>query len=1052
VSEVGRLKVERQLGEGGSSIVYLAYDTVLKRQVALKLPRGPHLANPKARERFLREAQAAALLRHPNIVPVYGAGEVAGSFHITLAYCPGPTLAEWLEDRLAEGGPEAEPDDAEMSAGTSRPPLAAMTAAGIIARLADAVDHAYQSGVLHRDIKPGNILLEPREQSDDEEFPFTPMLSDFGLALLANEQGNLTATGAVVGTPLYMAPEQVSGEHDQLGPATDVYGLGTVLYELLTGQSSVRGRNHAETLLQVIKAEPVWPRKWAPDLSRDLEAICLKCLRKSPEERYQTAAQLAEDLRRYQVGEATVARPVTHFSRLVRWSRRHPGSTALVVLLAVAVTLLIAALAIYSFWLDNLNSELSRSLDRTLAAQELTEQSELRTQELLYASDMRLAMEAWKDLDLSQYHQLLDRHHPGPDQRDLRGLEWHYLWNMGHVDSVTFGSHQGGVYFARYSSDGRRIVTAGEDAVVRLYDARTCKPELELPTGQGEVNGVAFSDDGNRIATAGDDGTVRVWDLQTREELVSIKAHKDLAFQVVLTTDGKLISCGNNPDICIWDATTGEAKSVLRGHTDTIEAIELAPDGQHLASVSMDHTVRLWDLRTAKQAKFLHSHSRPVNCVAFSRDGAFLATGTKGGEVVVFDMATHEPIARLRHLDHVHGVALSSNGAFVAVADAGGTVAIWQVQRHSSDPTRAPTKPVAAWAAHSGRAWAVAVSPNGDGLLSTGSDGTVRRCRTSTSLGWRNLNLRDSAGGDSYPRSRRWLAAGPRSSKMIAAVDSRGLLVWDLPNVQRVSNGGAPDDQTRTHTGLILPEPIVLAEGDWTVADVSADGRLVAGGNLQGDAAVWNLESQERLATWSLDSSKALGGIAISPNGSHLAAHHMRGLWLLDTSQQTTVQRFEMEDCRLATFSPDSSRLAYGDGNTAFVAPLSRVDRRLVLKGHASSVRCAAFSPDGQLIATGSNDRSVYVWNATTGETVLRLHGHRGNVAEIAFAPDGRSLVVADDLGTLKLWHVASGQELCILDEIPVGFTGVDFLRQGRGLVCTYGQHEARILHWGRRE
>ena len=1049
LSEVGRLRIERPLGEGGSSIVYLAYDTVLKRQVALKLPRGPTVSNPKTRERFLREAQAAALLRHPNIVPIYGAGEIGSSFHITLAYCPGPTLAEWLKERRENRGTGLVVGNGEDTAGPSRAPVSADTAAGIVARLADAVDHAYQSGVLHRDIKPGNILLEPLEGNQADEFPFTPMLSDFGLALLANEQGDLTATGAVVGTPQYMAPEQVSSQHDQLGPATDVYGLGTVLYELLTGQPPHRGRNQAETLMRVTIADPVFPRKFVPSLSRDLEAICLKCLRKSPEERYQTAAELADDLRRYRAGEATVARPVTQFSRLVRWSRRHPGSTALVLLLAVAVALLVAALTIYNFRLDKLNGELSHSLERTLAAQESTKQSELRTQELLYASDMRLAMEAWQDLDFRQYHQLLDRHHPGPGRRDLRGLEWDYLWQMGHVEDVTFGTHNGGVYFARYSPDGRWIVTAGEDAVVRLYDARSCKLEMELPTSQREVNGVAFCEDGNRIATAGDDGTVRVWSLDTQKELLSIRAHKNIAYQVAFTPDGKLVSCGNDPDIRVWDANTGEAKGLLEGHTDTVEAIELSPDGRHLASVSMDHTVRLWDLETVREARFLHSHSRPAKCVAFSLDGAFLATGTKGGEVVVFDMATHEPIARLRHLDHVHGVALSSNGDLVAVADGGGMVALWRIPLNASGKLYDLVKPVSAWSAHSGRAWTIAISPNDNSLLSAGSDGEVKLCRTTTSLGWRHLNLREHGEFDGFPRSRRWLSVAPHSSKVITAVDSRGLLVWELPSVELVSDRLSSDDRARTHRTVALSEPTVFAEGDWTVADVSADGRLVAGGSLGGDVAVWELDSGTRLAIWSLDLAKGVGGIALSPDGGMVAAHHMDALWLLDRNHRAPVQRFEMEDCRQATFSPDGSRLAFGDGNIAVVVQLSRLDRRLVLKGHANSVRCVAFSPDGKLIATGSNDRSVCVWNAATGDVVLRLHGHRGEVAEIAFAPDGKSLVAADDLGTLKLWHVASGQELYTLDEIPSGYRGIDFLQEGRGLICSYGRYETRVLDWG---
>lgn len=1052
ISEVGRLKVERQLGEGGSSIVYLAYDSVLKRQVALKLPRGPLLANPKARERFLREAQAAALLRHPHIVPVYGAGEVAGSFYISLAYCPGPTLAEWLKERQEAEAGTTDSEAKGLEESKSKPPVSARTAAEIIASLAGAVDHAFQSGVLHRDIKPGNILLEPRERNDGDEFPFTPMLSDFGLALLANEQGDLTATGAVVGTPQYMAPEQVTGDHDQLSPATDVHGLGTVLYELLTGYPPVRGRNYAEMLLRVTSTEPALPRTHVSELSRDLEAICLKCLRKSPHDRYQSAAQLMVDLQRFLKGEPTVARPVTRFARVVRWMRRHPGSSALVMLLAVAVTLLIAALGVYNWRLDHLNSELSQSLEQTIVAQRLTEQSELRTQELLYASDMRLAMEAWQDSDLRQYHHLLARHNPGPDNRDLRGWEWNYLWRRGHVESVAFGAHEGLVYFARYSPDGRWIVTAGTDAVVRLYDPQNCQLELELPTGQGEVNGVALSSDYQRMATAGDDGSVRVWELASQTELLRIDAHKNIAYQIAFTGDGRLVSCGNDPTIRIWDAETGEPKGLLQGHTDTVEAIELSPDGQFLASVSMDHTVRLWDLHTNKEARFLYSHSQPAKCVAFSGDGRLVASGAKGGEVVVFDMATYKPVAKLQHLDDVHGVALSSDGNVVAVADGGGMAAIWRIEPNPSIKPSDSAKRVTAWAAHSGRVWSIAFPPNGDRLLTAGSDGKVKLSLPETSFGWRNLALRESGRFDGYPKSRRWLATIPDSAKIVTAVDTRGLLVWELPRPHSVSGKETLNRASRPKDGVSLAEPLVLDDGTWTVSAVSADGQFAAGGNLEGEVAIWNLRTGQRLGSWSLSSSRTIGGVTLSPDGTRIVARHNQKAWLIDTKQPEPLRCFDLEDCRQAVFSPDGSKLAFGDGNVAVLLTLPQLDERLVLKGHTSSVRCIAFSSDGQLVATGSNDRTVNLWDAATGKVVLRLRGHRAKLAEIAFAPDDRSLVAADDAGTLKLWHVASGQELCLLDKVSKGYSGIAFLPYGRGLVCTYGQYEVRLLEWGRAE
>lgn len=1053
LSEIGRLKLQRRLGEGGTSIVYLAYDPVLKRQVALKLPRGPALQNPASRERFLREAQMAALLRHPNIVPIYGAGEVAGIFHITLAYCSGPTLAQWLEQRCREAANNTGPSEQPVGTARTSPPLSPNMAASIVERLANAVDHAYQSGILHRDIKPDNILLEPREAAEGDEFPFTPMLSDFGLAMLADEQDGLTVTGTLVGTPQYMAPEQVTGEHNLLGPATDVYGLGAVLYELLTGQPAVQGRNHAETLMRVTIAEPVLPHRLVPHIPRDLEAICLKCLRKSSAERYQTAAQLADDLRRFQAGEPTIARQMTHASIALRWSRRHPGLTTLVLLLLTAVALLIAAQGAYNLRLDNLNSELSDSLEQTRRAQQLSQHSELQTQQALYASDIRLAKQAWEDLDLRQYHQFLERHRPASKVLDVRGFEWNYLWHLGHVENVTFGTYEGDVYFARYSPDGRWIVTAGDDGIVRFYDAQSRRLEIEVPTGQGEVNSVAFSPDDQSIATAGDDGTVRVWDLQSRDERIRIEAHDDISYQVIFTTDGRLISCGNDPHIRLWNAETGESMGVLQGHDDTVEAIALASDGRHLASASKDETARLWDLLTGEQTRLLHRCDDSINCVAFSQTGDLVALGTKGGEVCVFHANTAELITRLRHLDSVHGVALSPDGRFVAVSDRGGTVGLWRIPSPATEQANEGLSgPVAAWAAHSGRGWSIAFSPNGDSLLSAGSDGDVKLWQTATSLGWRNLTWPSSRQLNSPPRGQRWLAAVPDSAKIVTASGPQGLLLWDLPAARLTSADSEADCDDETGGNVSLSEPFVLDPGDWIVVDASADGRLAAAGNTQGEVALWDIVSHTRLATWSLDPLAAIGGIVLSGDGTRLLAFHSDMIWLIEAGSQDSVQRLEMQDCRVTDFSPDGSRVALGDGNEVLLAGFPDLDRQLILRGHTSTVRGLAFSPDGRLIATSGNDRTIRLWNATSGKQILCLHGHRGAVVDLAFAPNGRSLVATDDVGTLKLWHVATGQELFTLDEISTGYLCVDFLPEGRGLVCGYGRHQVRLLDWGAEE
>jgi serine/threonine protein kinase len=302
-SKLGRFQVRRELGRGAFGVVWLAHDPHLRRDVALKVPRAEALVSPEARERFLREARAAAGLDHPNVVPVYDAGEVGSVCYIASAYCPGTNLAAWLRQR----------DE----------PVPAREAAALVATLADGVEHAHGRGVVHRDLKPANVLLETGG-GDDTNPTFLPRITDFGLAkLLAVEPGwegeapaepratgAQTESGAIVGTPCYMAPEQAGGKSREVGPAADVYALGAILYEVLTGRPPFQGETVLDVLLQVRAQEPVPPGSLRAKMPRDLETICLKCLEKAPARRYPTARALADDLRRFLAGEPVQARPV----------------------------------------------------------------------------------------------------------------------------------------------------------------------------------------------------------------------------------------------------------------------------------------------------------------------------------------------------------------------------------------------------------------------------------------------------------------------------------------------------------------------------------------------------------------------------------------------------------------------------------------------------------------------------------------------------------------------------------------------------------------------
>jgi tetratricopeptide (TPR) repeat protein len=313
---LGRFEIRRALGHGGFGIVFLVFDPRLNREAALKIPRPEIMVSPALRQRFLREAQAAAVLDHPNIVPIYDTGELGPVGYILSAYCKGPTLAHWLRDQPGSVAPKV--------------------AAQVVSKLADAVHHAHSRGILHRDIKPANVLLEPVTEPHSGRLPFAPRLSDFGLAKRLDEVTGDTRAGMILGTPQYMAPEQAAGEYRDVGIQTDVYSLGVVLYELLTGRTPFVGRTDSQTLRMIAEHDLSPAALRARQVPRDLETICLKCLEIEQLARYQSAGDLADDLRRFLAGEVVAARPIRAGERFVRWCRRNS------VVAALAATVLLA--------------------------------------------------------------------------------------------------------------------------------------------------------------------------------------------------------------------------------------------------------------------------------------------------------------------------------------------------------------------------------------------------------------------------------------------------------------------------------------------------------------------------------------------------------------------------------------------------------------------------------------------------------------------------------------------------------------------------------------
>jgi serine/threonine-protein kinase len=438
------------------AVVYQARQISLDRVVALKMIRSGDLAGPEELSRFQSEAKAIARLKHPNIVHIYEVEANEGRPYFSLEYVEGGSLAQKIK-------------------GIPQPPRAA---AEMVETLARAVHAAHQRRIIHRDLKPTNVLLTPDG---------VPKISDFGLAKCLDPDATQTRTGAVMGTPSYMAPEQAAGKSKEIGPAADVYSLGAILYELLTGRPPFLADSWEATRQLVVSQEPVPPRRLQPKLPRDLETICLKCLEKEPARRMPSAQALAEDLRRYLDGKPIRSRPIGPAGRLWRWSRRHPIEAVLTC--GLLFTFMTGTLVASYFALEAI-AEAATAKANEKTAEEQRWWSDHRR----YAAEIQLAKQNWRDGQIGVAKRLLQGLEQ--DLPELRGFEWYYLQRLCHLDLHTLQEQGGGVTCIAYSPDGCRLAWGGVEKTVKVWNCSKACVEHNLIGHTDDVLGIAFSSDG----------------------------------------------------------------------------------------------------------------------------------------------------------------------------------------------------------------------------------------------------------------------------------------------------------------------------------------------------------------------------------------------------------------------------------------------------------------------------------------------------------------------------------------------------------------------------
>jgi WD40 repeat protein len=1002
-----------ELGRGGMGVVYQARQLSLGRVVALKMLKDDVLAGPVELARFRAEAEAVARLQHPHVVQIYEIGDVGGKPFFALEHCPGGGLDKKL-------------------AATPLPPR---DAAGLVEKLAGAIHVCHQAGVIHRDLKPANVLLDAGG---------APKITDFGLAKRLADAAGPTATGAVLGTPSYMAPEQAGG-NATVGPAADVYALGAVLYECLTGRPPFKAATPLDTLMQVVSADPVPPRQLQPQTPRDLETICLKCLRKEPARRYATAADLAADLRRFLEGRPVAARPVGWVGRARRWVARNPVVAGLLFVVFTSLTAGLAASLYFAGEATRKARDADVKAGEAAAAADQLRTAQAVSDRRLYISDMRLAQTAWEDGLIGRLHDLLDAHLPERAGTDLRGFEWGYWRRQAHGARLSFEAPTMSCACLRYDPDGRRLFAVGSrqrsdvspgppHGEFHAWDAETGGEVAATAVPTGYFSLAALSPDGALLAAPAASGAgIQLWDTATGRAGRLLEAKGPQWATLAFSADGRRLAAGgatyaaNRPptaELFVWDVTTGATALSPQGHTAAVRDVAFSPDGAWLASVAQDNTLRVWHADSGRE-EYRVALDAP-GWVAFSPDGASVVCGSAGDAPVrVFQAAHGTPVLTLA--DAAWPMAFSPDGRRLAGAVRAsqgrnaakyGEVRMWDLSGAAMRTLRG----------HAGRVTQLTFRPDGRELASAAADGTIKVWpgEPAAPPPWEGRAPAEVALALS-PDGRRAVGAGGPEAK-----------VWDVGTrrlVCTLSGHGAP-----------IAAAAFSADGA-RIVTVSAPGGQAP---VTGELKVWDAASGRELRSLAAINNPfrdaPMVRAVVGPDGRSVVA--LMGAYFVSWGATSDHEAWRgsppKSGVTAIALSPDGATLAFADGDTVQLtdAATGRPPRSLPAAAAAAHL---AFSADGRLLAAAVGD-DVQVWDVVRGQTAFTLKGHTGPVGALAFDPTASRLAAAGYDGTVRLWELEGGQEVWAIRTPAAAVARLAFDADGRRLTCLTPPMTVRVF------
>ena len=1052
---VGRYKLLQKVGEGGMGVVYMAEQTEpVTRKVALKIIK-LGMDTKQVVARFEAERQALAMMDHPNIAKVFDAGATdSGRPYFVMELVRGVPITEYCDKNK----------------------LSTQERLALFIPVCQAIQHAHQKGVIHRDIKPANVMV-----TLDDGAPH-PMVIDFGIAKATNqkltEKTLFTNYAQMIGTPAYMSPEQAEMSKLDVDTRTDVYSLGVLLYELLTGTTPFPSKEllslgYGEMQKVIAEREPPKPSTRLSTMrdeertvvakNRNIEAsalgkvfqgdldwIVMKALEKDRTHRYETVNGLVADVKRHLNNEPVSAAAPTfgyQFHKFVRRNRKHARVAATVAVSLLVATTIAAVQAVRA----TRAKQLAEAAGRAELAQRILAQEKQKDAEAAEAAESRQRIRAEGLLDSMQLQragELLDQ------EQTLSGAG--YLIKMLRANPSNevaaarlaslmmqpFGQlscppvrHDEHVFSAQFSPDGLKVVTGSWEKTARVWDARTGQSLIEPLRHDSAVTSAQFSPDGRWVVTASFDRTARVWDAITGRPVTEPLQHEGGIYSAQFSPDGlRVVTASDDRTARVWDARTGQPVTEPLRHEGEVNSATFSPDGLRVVTTSQDRTARVWDASTGQPVTDPLRHDGDVRSAQFSPDSLRVVTASDDRTARVWDARTGQPVTEpLRHRNRVHSARFSPDGFRVVTASQDYTARVWDARTGL---------PLTESLRHDGTVGTAQFSPDGLRVVTASADNTARVWDARTGEAVVEPLLHDSRVNSAQ--------FSPDGLRVVTVSGGNTVRLWDVHPSQLPTETLRHKD--KVYFAQFSPDglQVITASGDVAWEDISV--------------RLWDVRTAQPIT----EPLRLVGGIqdaqfgpisgiqsgqfgpdgprVITTGGRQFAAR----VWDVRTAQPVTEPMPHENYVRSPQFSPDGLRVVTSSADKTARVWDARTGKPVTEPlRHEDTVHSARFSPDGLRVVTASEDKTARVWDARTGEPVTEPLRHEREVFSAQFSPDGLRVVTASWDKTARVWDARTGEPLTEPLRHEGAVNSAQFSPDGQRILT--GGHDDTLRVWDAR-